>query len=98
MHALSARQVQSVSEHQLEFGLQAQAAGKIVMVCRRFAERCRRVMREALAALESLRAFASKAVKRSKSVTISFSFDGIGRNEGNFDRVYLSGNAPVQAV
>jgi hypothetical protein len=39
------------------------------------AERCARVMREALAALETLRAVPSNAVERSKSISLSVVFE-----------------------
>ena len=42
------------------------------------AERCGRVMREALASLEALRDRPSEVVERSRPVPISFSFDGTG--------------------
>ena len=42
------------------------------------AERCGRVMREALASLETLRDRPSEAVERSRPIQVHFSFDGSG--------------------
>ena len=47
------------------------------------AERCGRVMREALAALESMRDRPSEAVERSRPLAISFRFDAAGSDEGS---------------